>query len=266
MIAPQSPIIFAGWRGGAMLLKVSIMSSLSRILAGGLVGLGVAAGGYLAGESLVKSRLGYRVVTVKGLSEREVKANLGFWPIRFVTTGPTLEAARANLEVSETAVKAFLAGNGFTDQDMQVQNIQVEDRIAGYNAQGVPEESRFVLTEDLLVRSVDVDKLQASAKLIANLLKSGVVFSADAYNAGPSYIFTQVNDLKGEMLTEATKRAKEAAEKFATESGAKVGDIQSANQGVIEITPAIEIPNDRPEKQINKKVRVVTTITYFLTE
>ena len=240
------------------------MPSFSYIIAGAMVGLGVAAGGYLAGESLVKSRLGYRVVTVKGLSEREVVANLGFWPIRFVTTGATLEDARTKLETSEKSVKAFLTGNGFTEQDMQVQNILVEDRIAGYNAQGTPEDSRFVLTEDLLVRSADVEKLQASARMISDLLKSGVVFSADAYNAGPSFIFTGVNELKGEMLTEATKRAKEAADKFAIESGAKVGDIQSANQGIIEITPAIEIPNDRPEKQVNKKVRVVTTITYFL--
>ena len=240
------------------------MSSLSRIIAGGLVGLGVAAGGLLAGQSLVESRLGFRVVTVKGLSEREVKANLGFWPIRFVTTGATLEEARAQLEASERSVKGFLIGNGFTEQDMGVQNIQVEDRMAGYNAQGTPAESRFVLTEDLLVRSAEVDKLQTSARMIGDLLKSGVVFSADAYNAGPSFVFTQVNDLKGEMLTEATRRAKEAADKFAAESGARVGDIQSANQGIIEISPAIEIPNDRPEKQVMKKVRVVTTITYFL--
>ena len=66
------------------------------------------------------------------------------------------------------------------------------------------------------------------------------------------------------MLTEATKRAREAADKFAAEAGARVGGIQNANQGIIEITPAIEIPNDRPEKQIMKKVRVVTTITYLL--
>ncbi len=240
------------------------MSSFANIIAGGLIGLGMASGGFFAGDALVKSRLGFRVVTVKGLSEREVKADLGFWPIRFVTTGPTLEDARSRLETAEKSVKAFLAAQGFTDADMQVQNIQVEDRVAGYNAQGTPEDSRFVLTEDLLVRSIEVDKLAGSAKLVGDLLKSGVVFSSDAYNAGPSFIFTKVSDLKGDMLTEATKRAREAADKFATESGAVVGDIQNANQGIIEITPAIEIPNDRPEKQIMKKVRVVTTITYFL--
>ncbi len=239
------------------------MSSVSNIIAGGLIGLGVASGGFMAGESLVKSRLGFRTVTVKGLSEREVKANIGFWPVRFVATGASLEDARAALETSEKAVKSFLSGHGFTGQDMQVQNIQVEDR-AGYNNQGLPPELRFVLTEDLLVRSSEVEKLSNASRMIGDLLKSGVVFSSDAYNAGPSFIFTNVNDLKGEMLTEATKRAREAADKFAQESGAKVGDIQSANQGIIEINPAVEIPNDRPEKQIDKKVRVVTTITYFL--
>lgn len=240
------------------------MSSFARVIAGGLVGLGVAAGGFFAGDSLVKSRLGFRTVTVKGLSEREVKADLGFWPIRFVVTGPTLEAARANLEVSENAVRAFIKSKGFTDADYSVQNIQVEDRMAGYNAQQTPEDTRFVLTEDMLVKSADVQKLADSARAVGDLLKSGVVFSSDSYNAGPSFIFTKINDLKGEMLTEATKRAREAAEKFATESGAKVGDIQSANQGIFEVSPAVEIPNDRPEKQLDKKVRVVTTITYFL--
>ncbi len=240
------------------------MSSFSNIIAGGLIGLGVASGGFLAGESLVKSRLGFRTVTVKGLSEREVKANLGFWPVRFVATGASLEEARASLETSQMAVKSFLAARGFTEQDMQVQNIQVEDRLTGYNNQGVPPEIRFVLTEDILVKSAEVDKLADASRMVGDLLKSGVVFSSDAYNAGPSFIFTNVNELKGDMLTEATKRAREAADKFAVESGAKVGDIQSANQGIIEINPAVEIPNDRPEKQINKKVRVVTTITYFL--
>lgn len=240
------------------------MGALSNILAAGLVALGVASAGFLAGEGLVKSRLGFRTVTVKGLAERGVKADLGFWPVRFVATGPTLEEARASLERSQASVEQFLQAKGFAAGDYSVQNIQVEDRMAGFNAQGTPEAARFVLTQDLLVKSNEVDKLADASKSVGDLLKAGVVFSADSYNAGPSYVFTKVNDLKGEMLTEATKRAREAAEKFAAESGASVGDIQNANQGIIEIKPAVEIPNDRPEKQIDKTVRVVTTITYFI--
>ena len=242
------------------------MAGFSNIIAAGVLGLGVASSGFLAGQALIKSRLGFRVVTVKGLAEREAQADLGFWPVRFVVTGATLEEARARLETSEGSVKAFLKSKGFADADMGVQNIQVEDRVAGYNAQGTPEESRFVLTEDMLVKSAEVQKLADASRSVGDLLKSGVVFSSDSYNAGPSFVFTKIADLKGEMLTEATRRAREAADKFAQESGAKVGDIQNANQGIIEILPAVEIPNDRPEKQIGKRVRVVTTITYFLVD
>ncbi len=227
---------------------------------------GMSLGSWFVGTSLVKSREPLRIVTVKGLSERPVRADLGFWPIRFVATGPNLETARSGLEASERAVRQFLTSKGFEEADIGVQNITVEDRYAGYNAGNTPDDVRFVLTEDMLVTSRDVDALADASRSVADLLRSGVVFSSDAYSAGPSFVFTGINDLKSEMLTEATQRARDTAEQFADESGAHVGDIQTANQGVFEILPAVDIPNDRPDKQIDKRVRVVTTITYFLTD
>ena len=104
---------------------------------------------------------------------------------------------------------------------------------------------RFVLTEDIVVRSSDVDKLVAASRNISDLLRDGVVLTSDQYNSGPSFIFTKLNDLKPEMLTQATKRARKAAEQFARESGAKVGAIFHANQGLFTIGPAIDIPNER---------------------
>jgi len=239
---------------------------LAGIVAALCVAAGIALSGWFIGSALVESRQPLRIVTVKGLSERAVEANLGFWPIRFVATGATLEAARSSLEISEAAVRAFLTDRGFADTEIQVQNVLVEDRAAGYSASSMNDEYRFVLTEDLLVTTDRVRDLADASRSVADLLRQGVVFSADAYSAGASFVFTGINDLKGEMLTEATQRAKETAEQFAAESGAQVGDIQTANQGVFEILPAVEIPNDRPEKQIDKKVRVVTTITYFLVD
>jgi hypothetical protein len=241
------------------------MQGFLKLLAAAILAVGVAAAGWLGGSKLVESRTGLRTVTVKGLAERNVKADLGFWPLRFVATGPTLEEARLRLESSEKAVAEFLTRHGFKPEDSTVQNILVEDKLAGYNSGEQPAEIRFVLTEDILVRSGDVDRLATSAREIGELLRSGVVFTNDSWSAGPSYIFTKINDLKGEMLSEAITRARETAETFATQSNGKVGAIQSANQGVFEILPAIAIPNDRPEKQIDKTVRVVTTITYFLT-
>lgn len=242
------------------------MHGIWKLLAAFVLAVGVAAAGWLAGSKLVESRTGLRTVTVKGLAERSVKADLGFWPLRFVATGPSLEEARLRLETSEQSVSKFLADRGFKPEDSEVQNILVEDKFAGYNSGELPAETRYVLTEDILIRSSDVERLAKSAREIGELLRSGVVFTNDSWSAGPSYIFTKINDLKAEMLSEAIKRAKETAGTFASESGATVGAIQTANQGVFEILPAIAIPNDRPEKQIDKTVRVVTTITYFLTQ
>jgi len=236
------------------------------VLAALLVAIGIALSGWFVSIALVQSRQPERLVTVKGLALRDVKADLGFWPIRFQATGPDLATARTTLESSERAARGFLSAHGFEDDAIQVQNITVDDRYAGYNANSTPDAARFVLTEDMLVTTRDVDKLATAARSVADLIKSGVVFSADAYSAGPSFVFTGLNDLKGDMLSQATGRARDAAEQFATESGAKVGQIKTANQGVFQILPAVDIPNSRPEKQIDKKVRVVTTITYFLTD
>jgi len=231
-----------------------------------LLAVGIGGAGWFVGTSLVESRQPLRYVTVKGLSEREVMADLGFWPIRFVATGGTLDEARAALERSEAAVRSFLTGRGFGETDIQVQNVLVEDRAAGYNAGSTPDQFRFVLTEDMLLTSNQVQQVADASRSVADLLRAGVVFSSDAYSAGASFVFTGIADLKNDMLAEATQRAKESAEQLATESGASVGEIQTVNQGVFEILPAVEIPNDRPEKQIAKKVRVVTTITYFLAD
>lgn len=231
-----------------------------------LLAIGVSGAGWLAGQSLERSREPIRTVTVKGLAEQQVKADLGFWPIKFVAAGPTLDAARAELELAEQSVRDFLGENGFGADDILVQNIKVEDRFTGYNGGNYPAEARFTLTEDLLVTTDEVDQLAEAARGITDLLRAGVVFSSDAWSGGPSFVFTGLNDLKGDMLTQATQRARDAAQQFAVQSESKVGNIQTANQGVFQILPAVDIPNDRPDRQIEKKVRVVTTITYFLVD
>lgn len=242
------------------------MNSRATIIASVVIAIGLALAGWLAGRGLVESRLGHRTVIVKGFSERLVKADIGFLPVRFNAVGPDLETARTALEQSEQAIFAYLKSKGFSPDDWEVQYIRVEDKLAAYNTSATQRPNRFVLSEDIIVRSDNVDKLAEASRNISDLIRDGVVLTSDQYNSGPSFIFTKLNDLKPEMLTEATKRARAAAEQFARESGAKVGSIFAANQGLFTIGPAIAIPSERPEKQAKKKVRVVTTITYFLTD
>ena len=241
------------------------MSLRAAVPAALILAAGLALAGWLAGQGLVESRLGHRTVTVKGFSERLVKANIGFLPVRFNAVGPDLATTRGLLEASEQAVFRYLEAKGFKPEDWEVQNVRVQDRLVASNTSNAQRPNRFVLTEDLIVRSTDVDKLAAASRNMSDLIRDGVVLTSDQYNSGASFVFTNLNDLKPEMLTEATKRAREAAEQFARESGAKVGAISSAHQGLFTIGPAIRIPNERPDKQLEKKVRVVTTITYFLT-
>ena len=140
------------------------MTARTTIISAGLIALGIAFAGFSAGQSLVHSRLGFRTVTVKGLSERPVKADLGFWPISFVATGDSLEEARQALTTSEASVKAFLVGRGFPATSFQVQNIRVEDKLASsYSGNGYSG-PRFVLTENLLVKTTNVDKLSEAAR------------------------------------------------------------------------------------------------------
>ncbi|KAF0112636.1 MAG: hypothetical protein FD163_1885 [Hyphomonadaceae bacterium] len=236
----------------------------SKLIPAAVLAIGIASAGFFAGHGLVKSRLGFRTVTVKGLAERSVKADLGFWPIKFVATGPSLADARASLNSSNVAVQNYLKAQGFAPADISVQNIQVQDKWADSYGQQVSEGVRYVLTENVMVRSTDVNKISTASSGIAALIDQGVIFSSDSYSAGPTFLFTKLNDLKPVLLTEATRRARDAAQQFAQQSGARVGGIQNANQGVIEVNPAVEIPNESGEKQIDKTVRVVTTITYFI--
>src|SRR5690554_6299617 len=121
-----------------------------------IIAIGIAGAGWFVADGVITSREPLRTVTVKGLAERTVLADLGFWPVRFVATGPDLEQARASLERSEAAVRQFLEQRGFQDSEMKVQNITVEDRLAGYYNNPNPGDVRFVLTQDLLVTSANV--------------------------------------------------------------------------------------------------------------
>jgi len=89
------------------------------------------------------------------------------------------------------------------------------------------------------------------------------------------YVFNGLNALKPDMITEATKNARQAADRFAADSGSQVGSIRSANQGVFSISAAdagsVVGPGEEggggaqsPDASIMKKVRVVSTVDYYL--
>ncbi|HET6522840.1 MAG TPA: SIMPL domain-containing protein [Geminicoccaceae bacterium] len=229
------------------------------------LGLGVAAGGRFVGDGFVAARLGDRFVTVKGLSERDVRADLALWPLRFVATGDDLGRVQDKIAADGEAVARFLTGQGFGADEFAVQSLQVTDVLAQPYRSG-PVESRFIIAQLVMVRSTDVDRVAAASRRTSELVRAGVVLSSDMGPTNPAYLFTRLNDLKPEMIAEATARAREGAAEFAADSGSRVGGIRQASQGVFQILARDQAPGISEHEQIDKTVRVVSTIDYYLTD
>lgn len=202
-----------------------------------------------------------RTVSVRGLSERDMKADLAAWPFMLSATGNDLGLAQGELERQEKALRDFLAAQDLNIQELSVLRYDVQDLLAQtYRPEGV-DQGRYVLTKTLLLRTNDVDKVDQASQNMDALVKQGVALGSGSQ---PTYIFTKLNDVKPEMIKEATASAYEAAMQFAQDSGARVGPIVNASQGVFSIDGRDSLSAVAPEGQLNKKVRVVTSITYKL--
>jgi hypothetical protein len=226
-----------------------------------LVAAGIVAGGWFVGHGFAEARLANRYVTVKGLAERPVKADTALWPIRFVATSDKLPEAQAKLAGDAGKVRKFLADAGLSDSAVRVQSIGVTDQYAQPWHNG-PVQSRYVLTETLAVRTGDVARIAEVSQRIGVLVQQGVALSHDGPSGGPVYIFTGLNAIKPAMIAEATRNARAGAEQFARDSGGHVGGIRQASQGVFEILPRDAAPGFDEAGQIEKTVRVVSTVRF----
>ena len=127
-----------------------------------------------------------------------------------------------------------------------------------------PVDSRFIVAQTLMARSTNVDQIAAAGQRLSQLVDAGVVLSNEFGPGGPVYLFTKLNEIKPQMIAEATRNARAAAEQFAKDSGARIGGIRRANQGLFEILPRDRAPQLTEETQIEKTVRVVSTVDYLL--
>jgi hypothetical protein len=239
---------------------------------GGLLAFGLVVGGLLLGTRVRDFKRADRYVEV----ERTVKSDSATWPISFSEAGDALPDVFAASEKDKAAVLAFLAAQGFGGAEITLGSVAVTDRSTeqyNNNSKG----PRFIVGRTVTVESNDVDKVAAANARTADLIRAGVVIqSGQGQGSGVSYSFNGLNALKPDMITEATKNARASADRFAADSGSQVGEIRDANQGVFSISAANagsstgDDGNQYTEDQqaqgsIMKKVRVVSTIDYYLT-
>lgn len=233
-------------------------------LASLLVAAGLVLGGVAIGSGIRGFRASDRFVSVKGIAEKEVKANLALWPLRVVATSNSLQDAQSRIAADAATVRKFFESGGIPASAIEVQGVEATDLLTQAYRQGAPT-SRFIVAQTLMVRTGDVDRISALNQRVGEIVAAGVVISAEGAPQGPSYLFTKLNDIKPAMIAEATKNARAGAQQFAADSGSSLGPIRQASQGLFQILPRDAAPGQTEERQMLKTVRVVSTVDYSLT-
>ncbi len=203
--------------------------------------VGLAIGGYFVGKGAARFRSDVRIVTVKGLVEREVR----------------------------DAAVAFLRKQGFAEAEIERQPTRTVDKLAReYGQPQAADRLRYVVTTSVVVKTANVDLVRTTVGASEELLKAGVILDGEREGAAnPRYVVSKFNDLRPQLLADATKNARATAQQFAADSGAQVGVIRSANQGSIQIFGMDGNDESGPFSPTStpmKRIRVVSTFEFEL--
>lgn len=225
----------------------------------------------LIGKALQRFKMDDRYVSVKGLSEREVKADLVVWNIQTRIVNDNLLEGSDKIEEAKNKIVEFLIQKQISKDDIITEGSSVIDKRANqyenFQQMNTP---RYLITQIIQIRSSNVDLVQNVSRMTGELLQAGVVISNNEYGNPIQYYFTKLNDIKPEMISEATQKAREAAQKFATENDSKLGRLKKANQGlftIVDRTASLsggEGGYASSTVDIYKKVRVVISAEYSI--
>lgn len=238
-------------------------NTLSRLIAALLVGAGIAVAGFAVSQGLERFRMADRSVIVKGLAEKDVESDFAFWALSFRRAGAEFGEVQQALASDRDMVLEFLKTRGFTEAELDARPLQVQDLFAREYAQGNTP-LRFNGTGQVLVKSPRVAEVDAAARAVDPLIQAGVQLGGENEGrSGPRFQLRGFNDIKAPLLAEATRNAREQADKFAAEAGAQLGPLKNANQGVIRISG--DDGNDFDDgRSRTKRLRVVSTFEYEL--
>ena len=222
-----------------------------------LIAAGLVLLGWTLRSGIVHFKDSERVVTVKGLSEQEVKADRVIWPLMYKQVGDDLTVLYNNIEKTNGTIIAFLRSNGVDETEITIAPAHRVDMAAELYNPNAPR-YRYSVTTVLTVVTDKVDLVRSLMQRQGDLLKQGVAVTGGDYQYRTQFLYTGLNTIKPGMIEEATANARTAAEKFAHDSKSKLGKIRSATQGQFSI-------EDRDENTpYIKSVRVVTTVEYYL--
>lgn len=231
----------------------------SALILGAFICLGMMGMGAIAGSSAIRFKEYERVVTVKGLAEREVPADIAVWPIRFAAAGNDLAQLYSTMDANTRQIISYLRASGFAADEITTASPIVTDKFAqGYGGEKVA--MRYAAVQVITVYSGKIDAVRASQGNLSVLGKKGIALGGNEYGEKTQFLFTGLNGIKPAMIEEATRNARSVAEKFASDARSQLGRLKSANQGQFTI-------EDRDSNTpYLKKVRVVSTVEYYLAD
>lgn len=229
------------------------MNNYSKLLSALIVAVGIFALGLCIKAGIDNVAFRDRNVTVRGLAEREVQANLVTWPISYNLVGNDLQSLYDRVTSTNAIITRFLTSNGLDSDEISVNPPDIYNSEANRYNSNIPA-FKYSVSCTITVNSSKIDTVRSLLNRQMELLKEGVAFS----NSYINYQFTELNSIKPEMIAEATKNARLSADQFAADSNSRVGKIKTASQGQFSI-------DDRDSSTpYIKRVRVVSTIVYYL--
>lgn len=202
-------------------------------------------------------------VTVKGASERQVKANIGYWTISFTNTGNDLKVLKNKNKKDLNLVIDFLKSNKIIDNEIKIVPLELVD-LESREYKDPNQAKRYILTQSVSIITNNVDLLEEVSQNLDELIEKNISIKSGYGESKPIYEFTKLNDIKQEMIKEATLNARKSAAQFAMDSNTKVGSIKYANQGIFSINPRNKGISYDESFEKEKEVRVVVTIDYWL--
>ena len=225
------------------------------------VGLGLSLLGHFVADGVRDHKSMDRHVEVKGLAEREVVADQASWVLSYSISGDDFDAVHAQVDAQGAQIRRFLARHDIPGEDVELGQTVVTDQST--NPYQPPNPGpRYHVRASVVVESDAVQSVDAAAGAVNELVRTGILLDPTQ----PTYRFTRLNEIKPEMLAEATRNARQAAERFAESAEQSVGPIRSARQGVFSIQAAVSSPDAYASaaQSLDKRVRVVTTLDFQL--
>ncbi|MES3007916.1 MAG: SIMPL domain-containing protein [Pseudomonadota bacterium] len=236
------------------------LSKASAFILGISLVVGLTVLGFLLGNAALDYREYERSVTVKGLSERDYPADIVIWPVSFAEASNDLTSLYEALDRGTLQIRNFLEQNGIAPAEITVTAPVITDKSAQQYGNDDRAEFRYTASQTVTVYSQNIDAVRTVMSSLSELGRTGIAFTDGNYQYQTEYLFSRLNEVKPEMVEEATREARMVAEKFAADSQSVLGKIKNASQG------QFTIGNRDTNNPHIKTVRVVSTVEYYLSD